>query len=57
MSKIVYHIKDKKNLCGTSSDDSIVKGKRTLEDIDEIVEYNSKFIRLCKKCKKIMENQ
>lgn len=54
--KIIYHVKNKKNLCGASSDNSIIKDKKTLKDIEEIIEYNSKFIRLCKKCRKIMKN-
>lgn len=57
MDKIVYHIKDKKNLCGASSDNAIIGSDKTLEDIKEIINNNTKHIKLCKRCKRIMENK
>jgi len=54
MDKFIYHIKDKKNLCGTVSDNTIFKNTRTIENIQEIINENTKFIKLCKKCKSAM---
>ena len=55
--KVIYHIKDKKNICGIVSDNVIPKKNRTLEEIERIIEPNINFIRLCKKCKQIMEKK
>lgn len=58
MNKTIYHIyKDKKNLCGIVSDNAISKGNRTLEEIKKIIDSNKTHIKLCKKCKQIMENE
>lgn len=55
MGKIIYHIRDKKNLCGLSSDNFIIKNNKSLKDILQIINNNSKFITLCKRCKKSMD--
>lgn len=58
MKKIVYHIEDKKNICGTVSDNCIkLQYNKTLKQIQKIINENTRHIRLCKRCEKIMEKR